>query len=1317
MGKPRDPIWNYVKVILDEGKACRWQCRCCDEIFSGGASRIKAHLGNVEGQGIKVCEKADEATKKIANTKRRRLETGTSSAQVNTQPQLPDLRNPSPFFDQSNHNAPPPRSPDAPADPREISICLRSLGEFCGETEVEGPSNAPGHIYNRSIMPCSAFHLPEEGNQDPCNEVDGLMRGSHNAVGLPWQFAPGDPGDISICPRSFGEFTINLLQEACGETEVEGPSNAPGHINNRGIMPRSGFHTSEGDPLRNPPDAIPLGTATLSESHVSSVIRGLHVETDRPENSRMSLPAVPSFHLPEEGNQDPCNEVDGPSATPIGQPSTGPAGGARDAVGGTFIVRELVGRQSRRIVDEIWVCLTNNISRIGVYGMAGVGKTTVLKHLHNKTRAAFRGVFWVTVSKDCTIHELQNKIAKGTEAQDLFRDKDEAKRSSLLFEHLRKKKNTLIILDDVWQHFELHEVGIPEDCIRVVLTTRDRAVCQKMLCQKEIKVEPLPYNDAWTMFVDTLGSKPSPRQKRFARCIVKECKGLPLAIVVMAGSMRGVQSDYGWADTLEKLRQPQALQQDMQTGVFPILQHSYSCLDPKKQQCLLRCALYPEDEKIGREELIEFCIDEGVIHGDNRRKMRNEGHRLLDELEKACLLELCNTGDFRQSGGWGVRMHDVIRDMAISIMRTYCRVKSGLHLDDVPDDEDEWFPDLQKVSLMENDIKVIPSSISPNCHQLSTLLLSRCTRLREISGCFFDRIGGLKVINLSFTHIRRVPESITNLEKLKALILNGCSNLSLLPSLEKLTSLRKLDLQGCTKIKEVPDGLRMLVNVTYLDLSRTGIERIPYGVISKLQKLQHLIADNIEVKGEEVGKLKKLELIQCCFQNVKELNKYTQAHNKTMRNSRSYSIFIGGPARCLNYWGDRFVNLRDRCRDGENIRSYHLPRDVKELSIEFNSWMWNNILASLTRLEELERLRIEGGQPELIEGQPPLKHLLGVSHIMRVRFLEVCSCDGGESIIGAEAAAGESPHAFSQLESIEISDCGKAKNVVGHQLLPRLQNLRCIRIGWVANMEEIIVMPSPQPFPAATSALLLPSLTEIRVYGCHKMKRALTLELFMLLPNLSCISVHDCDQMEEIIAMPAQLPATCTLQFHLLTYINVDRCHKMKRVLTFELFTLLPNLNYISVDDCEQMKEVIGHGLEHGGGAMVGYSTTSSLLLSPYAPSADQSRARQLTLILRDLGELESICSGTGLRDLIHVIDICKCPKLKRIEMLDGIFASPPHSLKEIILSGDGIGEWWESLEWNYPEAKTALRRYVFIKSNAGFHKTPIQEWRRSRQF
>ncbi|PKI18283.1 hypothetical protein CRG98_049443, partial [Punica granatum] len=115
----------------------------------------------------------------------------------------------------------------------------------------------------------------------------------------------------------------------------------------------------------------------------------------------------------------------------------------------------------------------------------------------------------------------------------------------------------------------------------------------------------------------------------------------------------------------------------------------------------------------------------------------------------------------------------------------------------------------------------------------------------------------------------------------------------------------------------------------------------------------------------------------------------------------------------------------------------------------------------------------------------------------------------------------------------------------------------------------------------------------------------------------------------------------------------------MKRVLTLELFMLLPNLQTISVDDCEEMKEVIGgQELDHG--------VTSSLFLSPIPAASpdDQLSTRKLTLELSFLPKLESICSWTGLRDLIHVIKIKRCPKLKGIEMLDD--ASPPPALKEM---------------------------------------------------
>ncbi|OWM76567.1 hypothetical protein CDL15_Pgr005531 [Punica granatum] len=145
-----------------------------------------------------------------------------------------------------------------------------------------------------------------------------------------------------------------------------------------------------------------------------------------------------------------------------------------------------------------------------------------------------------------------------------------------------------------------------------------------MLCQAEVGVRPLSDEEASALFVQTLGSDPPPSRKLVAEDIVKECKGLLLAIVVMAGSIRGEEAE-----------------------------------------------------------------------------VYNEGRRLLDELEKACLLEANSEGPRE------VRMHDVIRDMALHIMNANnspCMVKCGLGLEYVPDDE-EWLPNLQKVSLMRKDIK------------------------------------------------------------------------------------------------------------------------------------------------------------------------------------------------------------------------------------------------------------------------------------------------------------------------------------------------------------------------------------------------------------------------------------------------------------------------------------------------------------------------------------------------------------------------------------------------------------------------------------
>jgi disease resistance protein RPS2 len=71
---------------------------------------------------------------------------------------------------------------------------------------------------------------------------------------------------------------------------------------------------------------------------------------------------------------------------------------------------------------------------------------------------------------------------------------------------------------------------------------------------------------------------------------------------------------------LKKLKESKF--RDMEDEVFQLSRLSYDRLenDLALQQCLLYCALYPEDHKIEREELICYMIDEGIVEGTRSRQ-------------------------------------------------------------------------------------------------------------------------------------------------------------------------------------------------------------------------------------------------------------------------------------------------------------------------------------------------------------------------------------------------------------------------------------------------------------------------------------------------------------------------------------------------------------------------------------------------------------------------------------------------------------------------------------------------------------------------
>ncbi|OMO55618.1 Disease resistance protein [Corchorus capsularis] len=607
---------------------------------------------------------------------------------------------------------------------------------------------------------------------------------------------------------------------------------------------------------------------------------------------------------------------------------------------------KLVGE--RDVKERIWRCLMEDddqVGKIGVCGMGGIGKTTIMMHIYNDLlkETKFGRVIWITVSQAFNVGKLQNDIA--SRLNERLDDDDAIMRAGKLSKMLERQGTCVIILDDVWESFGLEQVGIPEPTpqngCKLVLTSRREEVARSMGFQI-IRVKPLSHEESLKLFSSKVGDgaiMKTPTLAPTVKLVVKECAGLPLAIVVVGSSMRGISDPSLWKNALNELRQQvkRSLQQ-VEDEVFGRLEFSYNRLKHEKDRhCFLYCALYPEDHDIYREELIEHWIEEGLIDEmESREAMRCSGRAILQRLEENCLL--IEVDDFF------IKMHDVVRDMALHMTRKRFFVKAGLQLKEVP----EWnIEDVEKVSLMTNSISeihlTIPSSMqSPRCQHLTTLLLSE-NRLRTIPEAFFDDMPNLKILDLSRNPIQALPKSLSNLESLTALLLSGCEDLKAMPCLSKLQALKKLNLWK-SGMEEVPQGLEMLINLRYLILGYCY--EIPRGTISKLYRLQHLVMfSTLQGGAEEIRELNKLEVLLGVWSKVSELNNFASFGKRLI----NFSICIteeGSGYEWLRALGSgdfqdrKEVSFSEfKIEDGDVIR---LPSDVEEIYVLSREW-WESL--------------------------------------------------------------------------------------------------------------------------------------------------------------------------------------------------------------------------------------------------------------------------------------------------------------------------------------------------------------------------------------
>ncbi|KAM7505423.1 hypothetical protein LguiB_004327 [Lonicera macranthoides] len=214
---------------------------------------------------------------------------------------------------------------------------------------------------------------------------------------------------------------------------------------------------------------------------------------------------------------------------------------------------------------EVIEALKNSkIHRIGICGVGGVGKTKMVKEIRESViiEHLFDEVAMAVVSQNLDLRKIQDQLAS---ALQLKLDEKVATyyRGIRLCERLMQGR-ILVIFDDVWEELDFGELGIPvggegesKQC-KVLLTSRDKHVCETMQTQVNFTIELLSDEEAWDLFKEKVGDRVENSDLRsIAQKLVNECGHLPLAIVAVGTALKD-RDKCAWEDALEQLKKSTA---------------------------------------------------------------------------------------------------------------------------------------------------------------------------------------------------------------------------------------------------------------------------------------------------------------------------------------------------------------------------------------------------------------------------------------------------------------------------------------------------------------------------------------------------------------------------------------------------------------------------------------------------------------------------------------------------------------------------------------------------------------------------------------